>query len=345
MRIADILKGRWAPLKDPVLNPGRDEDWDGLSVITPGIFPRGVRRKYGMFYVGLPSGSDTWGIGYAESNDLLRWEKSGANPLIRCEDAASSFSYDSPCLVRRNGTYHLFLEEKRFKKNLRTKLKYGLPLPLRLRLAGIKRRFKGTSDGALSVRHAADRHFVSFSSSALLDWKMESRRAVLREGGHDGFDRSGLFSPQVHEFEGRYYMFYGGSDGRVTSTGLAVSEDLVKWERAGSCPVLAPGGRGEWDEFNALIVSILKTEDGYCGFYEGEDANNTYRIGLAYSRNLTEWKKFKGNPVIETGVSGSFSEKMACSPHVLSDRSRVLLFYTGHDRNMRGRCGAAELKP
>ncbi|MBI5238015.1 MAG: hypothetical protein HY887_06295 [Deltaproteobacteria bacterium] len=338
------MKGTWVPSNTPVLCPGSGKTWDGLSVITPDIFSKGAGREYGMFYVGLSSRSDAWGIGYAESDDLSVWEKHGLNPLIRREDESNSFSYDSPCLIKKNATFHLFLEEKKFRKDMRKKIKYALPMGIRRPLGRLRRLLKGKEGIPLSVQHAEGRRFVSFSSDKLLDWEMDSRRLVLEKGVSGGFDGSGLFSPQVHEFEGRYYMFYGGSDGDVTSTGFAVSDDLLKWERGALSPVLRPGAKGQWDEYNALIVSILKAEDGYCGFYEGEDVENTYRIGLAYSCDLKRWEKFEGNPIIETGGRGAFNEKMACSPHIFSDKGRTLLFYTGHDRSMRGCCGAAELK-
>ncbi|MBI5810287.1 MAG: hypothetical protein HZB21_03750 [Deltaproteobacteria bacterium] len=212
---------------------------------------------------------------------------------------------------------------------MRKKIKYALPAAFRLWLARIRRFVKGGGGKALSVQHADGRRFVSFSSDKLLNWEMDSRRLVLEKGGPAGFDGSGLFC---------------GSDGDVTSTGFAVSDDLLEWKRDALSPVLRPGAKGQWDEYNALIVSILKAEDGYCGFYEGEDVENTYRIGLAYSCDLKRWEKFEGNPIIETGGRGTFNEKMVCSPHIFSDKERVFLFYTGHDRSMRGCCGAAELK-
>ncbi len=340
MKVADILKGRWATLNEPVLKPGEGNAWDNLSVITPGIFAGGEASRYGMFYVGLSKGSDTWGIGYAGSDDLLVWRKHGLSPVIRYEDDGHCVSLDSPCLVRKDGKLHLFCEEKRFRKGVGRRIKHMLPAGVRRRLATLRRLVKGGEAVALSVQHADGRYFVSFTAERLLEWDAGTRQVVFEKGPPGMFDGSGLFSPQVHEFDGRYHMFYGGSNGNVTSTGLAVSNDLVNWQR-GSAPLLQPGAKGEWDENNALIVSVLRMEDGYCGFYEGEDAKNRYRIGLAFSRDLRRWEKFEGNPIIKNGGKGSFSERMACSPHIFSDGNRVVLFYTGHDRDMRGSCGAA----
>ena len=335
-----MMAGRWTPIDEPVVRSGAPEGWDGLSAITPGIFAGGAGKKFGMFYVGLSARSDTWGIGYAGSDDLLSWEKPGADPLISSEDEESCVSYDSPCLVRKDGRFHLFCEEKKKSKSAGAKIKHLLPLKLRMGIGRLRRSLKGKEARALSVQHADKRYFVSFSTDRLLEWDTGAKRIAFDKGEAGSFDAEGLFSPQVHELEGRYYMFYGGSDGSATSTGLDVSDDLVSWERRPS-PVLKTGGKGEWDEKNALIVSVLKVDDGYCGFYEGEDANNTYSIGLAVSSDLKGWEKFEGTRIIKNGGKGSFSEKMAFSPHIFAAEGKVLLFYTGHDRYMRGSCGAA----
>ncbi|MEE9543693.1 MAG: hypothetical protein V3V95_07915 [Thermodesulfobacteriota bacterium] len=340
MNVADIINGKWTAITEPILGPGGPKAWDGLSAITPGIFQKGVSKKYGIFYSGLSSVSGTWGIGYAESDDLMHWEKHPANPVLIYEDDENYIGFDSPCLVKRNGIFHLFCEEKKFKKTVRGKVKQMLPMNLRLSLGRLRRSFRN-EEGAVSVQHADGRYFVSFTSNNLLKWSLSSRRLILEKGKAGNFDSSGLFSSQVHELDGRYYMFYGGSNGSVTSTGLAVSDDLSKWTRSDASPILKPGGSGEWDENNALMVSVLRMEDGYCGFYEGEDAQNTYRIGLAYSYDLSRWEKCEGNPIVETGTKGSFNERMSCSPHIFSDNGQVVLFHSGHDRNMRGSCGVA----
>ena len=344
MKLTDIMQGIWQCSHEPILEPGAGNAWDNLSVITPAIFAKAADDKYEMFYVGLSQTSGSWGIGYAESKDLLLWEKHNSNPLIRYEDKNNYYSFDSPCLVRKGNKYHLFCEEKRFKKQLRAKVKYLLPVNVRNCLKSLRLSSKGMGNLPLSVRHAKERYFVKFVSNNLFEWNVHQREVFFQKDTGGQFDSQGLFSPQVHEFDEKYYMFYGGSDGKTTSTGLAVSNNLVSWNRSELSPVLKPGKKHEWDQNNALIVSILKLEDGYCGFYEGEDANHTYRIGLAYSYDLKQWEKFERNPIIQTGGKGTFSERMACSPHIFMDKGRIYLFYTGHGRYMHGCCGVARFE-
>jgi len=263
--------------------------------------------------------------------------------LIICEDGNYYYGFDSPCMIKKGDMYQLFCEEKKFKKKFKTRVKYMLPVVVRNCLKRFYRLPKKMGDLPLSVRHAENRYFVRFVSDDLFAWNLHEREVFFEKDKCGQFDCKGLFSPQVHEFDGRYYMFYGGSDGNVTSTGLATSDDLANWHRSELSPVLKPGKKGDWDQNNALIVSILKVEDGYCGFYEGEDGNNAYRIGLAYSYDLKRWEKFEANPIIQTG-GGHFSERMACSPHVFSKNGEIFLFYTGHGCDMRGCCGIARFE-
>ena len=347
MKLADVLNGSWVCSQTPILEPGAGRAWDNWSVFTPGVFAMDVKDgggRYGMFYIGLSRGSGSWGIGYAQSSDLYTWKKHESNPLIVYEDENDYYGFDSPCVIKKGDLYHLFCEEKKFRKNFKTRVKYMLPVVVRNYLKRFYRRPEEGGHLPLSVRHAEDRYFVRFVSDDLFTWNLHDREVCLEKNEYGHFDCKGLFSPQVHEFDGKYYMFYGGSDGDVTSTGLAMSGDLVSWHRSELSPVLKPGRKGGWDQNNALIVSVLKVEDGYCGFYEGEDGNSTYRIGLAYSYDLKYWEKFEANPIIQPGGRGRFSERMACSPHVFSENGEILLFYTGHGCDMRGCCGVARFE-
>lgn len=152
----------------------------------------------------------------------------------------------------------------------------------------------------------------------------------------------GVFSPQIYYFNNRYYLFYGGSDGSRAATGLAVSESLESgWERVSAGPVLAPGNRGDWDEMNALIVSLIELDDCYCAFYEGEDRHKKYRIGVAYSMDLVKWIKWNGNPVIDIGPPGSYNELMVCGPRAFFNEEKLYLFFNTHRKDMSGHCGLA----
>ncbi|EQD72980.1 hypothetical protein B1A_05177 [mine drainage metagenome] len=63
-------------------------------------------------------------------------------------------------------------------------------------------------------------------------YKLE-RRILTRSGVPGSFDRLKVDCPFVFESCGRYYMTYVGFDGIGYQTGLAESDDLEHWRRAG----------------------------------------------------------------------------------------------------------------
>jgi len=328
--IKDILSGKWVRSESPVLEPGEKNDWDGAGAITPGVFKHPEHTGYGMFYTGQASTDGNWMIGYAESEDLLNWRKYYRNPVLSGVSQRSFCQLDGPCLVRQDNEFYLFCEAKEVNK-LDFKIRSLVPAGLK----GVLRKFRGWRETAQAVSHAQDRYFVRFASRNMLDWDMNAGEVVFRSSGSPGtFDANGIFSPQVYRIDGLNYLIYGGSDGVQAATGMAVSRDLINWERTDYSPILLPGGKGQWDEKNALIVSILKTDDGYLGFYEGEDGEGVYRIGLAYSHDLRHWEKFEGNPIVDI----TYAEKMVCSPHIFHAKGMLMLFHSSHGKDMRGSC-------
>lgn len=342
MKLEELKNGRWEILPGPVLKPSA-AGWDNHSSMTPVVFRNsdfGLRHgpSYGMLYIGSARGSSAWGVGFASSGDLFNWTRYHGNPVLMQTDGAG-LQLDAPCLVRLPAGYTLICEEKRVSRGplttLRELLGPGTKRALRAlrRAAGLER--------PTVVNHALGRYFVSFSSKDIFNWDKASKKVVFERGDEGAFDCRGVFSPQVYRFGRDFHLFYGGTDGFKAYTGLASSSSLgSRWERASTRPVLSPGARGDWDEVNALIVSVIRLEDCYCAFYEGEDSRRRYSIGMAWSQDLLNWKKWDGNPVIKPGGS-PYCEKMVCGPRVFEEGGELFLFFNAHGVDMRGACGMA----
>ena len=344
MKIKDIFNGEWVVQKDPILCFGKKGEWDDWAVMTPAVFRDESRGKYSMFYAGVSVSNGNWGIGYAESEDLINWQKYPENPLLIYKDQKHLYQLDGPCIVKKDETFYLFCEEKEIKRNFNSRIKPLIPLRL-MRILRKLNKFRNNASQATS--HAEDRYLVQFESKDILNyWDINNKKIVFKKNDNlNTFDSRGVFSPQIYYIDGIYYLFYGGSDGRKTRSGLATSCDMVNWKRAEYNPILDTGKKGDWDEENALIVSILKVEDGYVGFYEGEDRYNKYRIGIAYSYDLEKWEKFSGNPIVNVGNRGDFNENIVCSPHVfMTYNGRLVLYFSANDKDMRGYCGMASFK-
>lgn len=340
MKLDELKKGDWELLPRPVLEPSAN-GWDSHSSMTPVVFENsemgvGQEHRYGMFYIGIGHGSSAWGVGYASSDDLLSWKKHSKNPVL-LQDEDSSFQLDAPCLIPKDGKFYLFCEEQKIKKRLAASIRKRLG-PGFKRILRASRRAVGL-DKPTVVNHATGRYFVSFSSCNALSWDTATKQVIFDKGREGAFDCQGVFSPQIYRFDGDNYLFYGGTDGERAYTGLACSQDIVSgWKRASMKPILSPGKKGSFDEVNALIVSVLKLDDCYCAFYEGEDAKKRYSIGIAWSHDLFTWVKWENNPIITPGKY-KYCEHMVCGPRVVKRNDDLFLFFNAHTKDMRGACG------
>ncbi|MCC6502425.1 MAG: hypothetical protein IT362_04725 [Deltaproteobacteria bacterium] len=342
MTLDDLKNGRWEVLSSPVLGPSTS-GWDSHSSMTPVVFSNsemGIESSgdYGMLYVGVGHRSSAWGVGYASSDDLFSWQKNPGNPVL-LQDKAASFQIDAPCLLRTETGLNLICEEKRIEDSLAASMRNLLSPSTKLALRALRRAI-GLEKPTV-VNHAAGRYFVSFESRDVSRWSGSTKKVVFESGPHGAFDCAGVFSPQVYKFGGLFYLFYGGTDGRKAYTGLAVGKKPGgRWARLASMPILSPGESGDWDEVNSLIVSVIRLDDCYCAFYEGEDSRRMYSIGMAWSKDLVNWVKWEKNPVISPG-SASYCEHMVCGPRAFSDGKSLYIFFNGHGKDMRGSCGLA----
>ena len=108
---------------------------------------------------------------------------------------------------------------------------------------------------------------VGFARSRdLSSWERVGGVLSPEDGG--AWERGGLYKSWLMEHDGLFYVFYNAKDvddyGSVVvpppwieQTGLAVSRDLVTWERHSGNPVLSAGGPGAFDERFASDPCVL----------------------------------------------------------------------------------------
>jgi predicted GH43/DUF377 family glycosyl hydrolase len=87
-------------------------------------------------------------------------------------------------------------------------------------------------------------------------------RPVLAPSRRKGdFDAEAVDCPHVFRHDGRWYMMYIGFAGQGYRTGLAVSDNLLDWERVGM--ILDWGPAGDCDAFGAAGTWLLRDPDLY----------------------------------------------------------------------------------
>jgi len=128
-------------------------------------------------------------------------------------------------------------------------------------------------DGGYDVRLATSRDGVSFEK--------HPQRPILprsKDGAWDGFS---VVTPRIFAEDGVFQMFYAADNERVDEPrgfGVAISRDLVTWEKYPGNPVFLTGASGTWDSEAIWCPWLMKRGEEYWMWYCG--SRTTYSQGL-----------------------------------------------------------------
>ncbi|MCW1987024.1 UNVERIFIED_ORG: putative GH43/DUF377 family glycosyl hydrolase [Sphingomonas sp. R1F5B] len=153
------------------------------------------------------------------------------------------------------------------------------------------------------------------------------------------FDEKAVDCPFVFRHEGRFYLTYVGFDGTGYQTGIAVSDDLVNWQRQGV--ILARDPSDPVTRFNVASASILRETEMHApgelirvngeyvcawhaypspGYEEGPAV-----IGLAFSRDLRTWRR--GPPILRAQDGAAWERGGLYKPYLVKHGNQFLLYY------------------
>lgn len=110
-------------------------------------------------------------------------------------------------------------------------------------------------------------------------------------------------TPTVWLEDGTWYLFYERGDQGIW---LAVSKDLKVWTNVRDDPVIAMGPQ-PYDKTAVALNQVVKRDGIYYGFYHA-NANRPWKnwtTCLARSRDLINWEKYPGNPIVENNCSSA----------------------------------------
>lgn len=166
---------------------------------------------------------------------------------------------------------------------------------------------------------------------------------VLTGSGEKGaFDEKGVDCSLVFQHNGRFYMTYLGFDGIGYQTALAVSDDLLNWEKKGV--ILRRNSHSSWDDHGMAATGVLmekdlfggnklkKYNDKYWLVYHAYP-NNGYEagsaeIGLAWTEdeNLLDWH-FYGDPVFSYKGGADWEKGGLYKADIVENDGRFYMFY------------------
>jgi predicted GH43/DUF377 family glycosyl hydrolase len=157
---------------------------------------------------------------------------------------------------------------------------------------------------------------------------------VLTRGG--AWDSGDVLNPSVIEAGGLLINFYSGFDGRTWRTGLAESDDGVRWRKRGL--LLEPDSK-TWEASYIAANGAAARSGSRVAYWYVAGARELPRIGLAWVENGRAAKEPK--PVLEPGPYMSWDERGVADPYVFRIGPYFYLYYLGQDRARRQRLGVA----
>jgi sucrose-6-phosphate hydrolase SacC (GH32 family) len=262
--------------------------------------------RYLMYYSIPPFEDETnpvkgWGIGIAESNDLINWQKISE---ITPEGSYESKGLCAPCALVVDGKVHVFYQtygNGRDDAICHAKSDDGISFERNATNPIFK------PEGDWNCGRAIDAEVVMFKGRYLLYYATRDPgfevqiQGVAAAPADTDFNREDwiqltdypIMIPEfewekkcveaasVIEYKNQLYMFYAGAyNNEPQQTGIAKSTDGIKWEKLSEKPFLANGKPGEWNESESGHPHIFKDSDGrtYLFFQGNNDKGKTWYI-------------------------------------------------------------------
>jgi len=168
----------------PVLSA--EQTWEKVAVMCPHVIYDDKAKLYRMWYSGGEQHEPN-AIGYATSEDGLKWTKHENNPIFR-PDPKSDWEKErvTACQVIRQGDWHVMF-------------------------------YIGFRD----VNHA--QIGIARSKDGITDWKRLSANPVIRPG-KDKWDHDAVYKPYAIYDGNKWLLWYNGRKGGVEQIGLALHE-------------------------------------------------------------------------------------------------------------------------
>ena len=133
-----------------------------------------------------------------------------------------------------------------------------------------------------------------------------------------------VYNDKVHLFWVRPY------NGKGYAIFHAVSADGIRFHEDIN-PILTTGNEGDWDSYSVTTPRIFRDENLFYMVYAGDDStlDDSWRFGLAVSKNLMEWKKYSGNPIFQKGSYGDWDDSNIWFGTVEHIDGRYWMWYEG----------------
>ena len=267
----------WQPHpSNPVFREGIAGTWDSGHIETPSVIVSG--EEFWLYYAATPDSSPDDGtrlkIGQAKSLDGSTWQRHPANPILE-RGALGSWEerwIESPCVLKTDSLFYMWYS--------------GIDAEWRIHVG-----LATSADGIIWQKHPAN---PVFSPTRGSEW-----------------DSVGVYAPQVRRLENHFIMLYTGIvfsetgyDFANARTGMAVSEDGLRWTRVSNEPVFH-GTPDAWDASGAFTLDWIKYENQLLMVYVSDG-----HVGMATSpipSNVESESKQPDKPILFQNYPNPFN--------------------------------------
>jgi predicted GH43/DUF377 family glycosyl hydrolase len=143
----------------------------------------------------------------------------------------------------------------------------------------------------------------------------------------------GVEDPRLVKFGDAFYLTYTGYNKKDAQLCLAISKDLLHWQRRG---VILPAYKGHWNVGWTKSGAIIPVKIGgkYWIYFLGTGADKTDQMGVAYSPDLLHWTEATNSPVLPIRA-GKFDSRVAePGPSPIMTKDGIVLIYNAADEHL-----------
>lgn len=121
------------------------------------------------------------------------------------------------------------------------------------------------------------------------------------------WEKDCIYQPWLLEYEGTYYNYYNAAHGSIEQMGLALSHDLLEWDRYNRNPVIPHGPKGSYNERFSSDGKVFRDQDHWVNFFFGVGRGGAH-VMTAFSRDLYHWT-VDSDPIYQSGGNPSGLDK------------------------------------
>ena len=166
------------------------------------------------------------------------------------------------------------------------------------------------------------------------------RRAQLPSCARSGLTSRGRLKKVHGRYLGAWNAYPGaGYEQGAAVIGLAWSSDLLHWELTD--PILFPADGAPWEHGGLDRPNLIEHDGVYYLYYNAKtdplpkSAGGGWReqSGVATSRDLRQWTRYQGNPILPNGGPDTWDARFASNPFVVRHDRLWGMYYFGFDRH------------